>query len=52
MATADLTVIGLGQPDPSAGACVAAIQRKLAEQDKVAYRLDDKVASVERRLAG
>ena len=42
MATADLTVIGLGRPDPSAGAYVAAIQRRPSEQDKF--------ASLERRL--
>ena len=39
MATADLTVIDLGRPDPSAGAYIAAIQRRLAEQDKVGYRM-------------
>jgi uncharacterized protein (TIGR00106 family) len=39
MATADLTVIGLGSSDPSAGAYIAEIQRRLADQDKVGYRL-------------
>ncbi len=39
MATADLTVIGLGRPDPSASEYVAEIQRRLAAQDKVGYRL-------------
>lgn len=39
MATADLTVIGLGRPDPSASAYIAEIQRRLAAQDKVGYRL-------------
>ncbi|HEY2054246.1 MAG TPA: MTH1187 family thiamine-binding protein [Solirubrobacterales bacterium] len=47
MATADLTVIGLGRPDPSAGAYVAAIQRKLAEQDRVAYRMHAMGTSLE-----
>ena len=39
MATAELTVIGLGRSDPSAGAYIAEIQRRLAAQDKVRYRL-------------
>jgi uncharacterized protein YqgV (UPF0045/DUF77 family) len=52
MATADLTVIGLGRPDPSAGAYIAAIQvLKLDERrDRPEQTLDDKVASVERHL--
>jgi uncharacterized protein (TIGR00106 family) len=37
MATADLTVIALGRPDASASEYVAAIQRRLAEQDRVRY---------------
>ena len=47
MATADLTVIGLGRPDPSAAAYVAAIQRKLAEQDRVGYRMHAMGTSLE-----
>lgn len=47
MATADLTVIGLGRPDPSAAAYIAAIQRKLAEQDKVGYRMHAMGTSLE-----
>jgi uncharacterized protein (TIGR00106 family) len=39
VATAELTVIGLGQEDPSAGQYIAEIQRRLAAQDKVGYRL-------------
>jgi uncharacterized protein (TIGR00106 family) len=39
VATAELTVIGLGQEDPSAGEYIAEIQRRLAAQDKVGYRL-------------
>jgi uncharacterized protein (TIGR00106 family) len=39
MATADLTVIGLGRSDPSAGEYIAEIQRRLAEQQLVRYRL-------------
>ena len=37
MATADLTVIALGRADASASAYIAAIQRRLAEQDRVKY---------------
>src|SRR3954470_10548141 len=37
MATADLTVIALGRPDPSASEYIAAIQRRLAEQDRGRY---------------
>ncbi len=39
MATADLTVIALGRPDASASAYIAEIQRRLAAQDRVRYRL-------------
>ena len=39
MATADLTVIGLGRPSPSAGEYIAEIQRRLQAQDKVRFRL-------------
>ena len=39
MATADLTVIALGRPDPSAGEYIAEIQRRLAAQDRVAYEM-------------
>jgi uncharacterized protein (TIGR00106 family) len=39
MATAELTVIGLGRTDPSAGEYIAEIQRRLAAQDKVRYEL-------------
>jgi uncharacterized protein (TIGR00106 family) len=39
MATADLTVIALGRADPSASEYIAAIQRKLAAQDRVRYRM-------------
>ena len=36
-----------GRPDPSAGAYIAAIQRKLAEQDKVGYRMHAMGTSLE-----
>src|SRR3954451_10539272 len=39
MATADLTVIALGRADASASAYIAAIQRKLAAQDRIVYRM-------------
>jgi uncharacterized protein (TIGR00106 family) len=39
MATAELTVIALGRSDPSAGEYIAEIQRRLAAQDRVRYRL-------------
>jgi uncharacterized protein (TIGR00106 family) len=39
VATAELTVIGLGRSDPSASEYIAEIQRRLADQDKVGYRL-------------
>jgi uncharacterized protein (TIGR00106 family) len=39
MATADLTVISLGRPGSSASTYIAEIQRRLAAQDRVRYRL-------------
>src|SRR5262249_47534114 len=39
MATAELTVIGLGRAEASAGEYIAEIQRRLAAQDKVGYEL-------------
>ena len=39
VATADLTLIGLGRSDPSAGEYIAEIQRRLAGQNRVRYRL-------------
>jgi uncharacterized protein (TIGR00106 family) len=39
MATAELTVIGLGRADPSAGEYIAEIQRRLGAQDRVRYEL-------------
>ena len=47
MATADLTVIGLGRSDPSASRYIAAIQRKLAAQDRVKYVLHAMGTSLE-----
>ena len=39
MATADLTVIALGRREASASPYIAEIQRRLAAQDRVRYRL-------------
>ena len=39
MATAELTVIGLGRANASAGEYIAEIQRRLAAQDSVRYEL-------------
>lgn len=47
MATADLTVIGLGHADPSASAYIAAIQRRLEAQARVRYRLHAMGTSLE-----
>ena len=47
MATADLTVLALGRPDPSASAYVAEIQRRLAAQDRVRYRMHAMGTSLE-----
>jgi uncharacterized protein (TIGR00106 family) len=47
MATADLTVIALGRPDPSASAYIAAIQRRLAAQDRVNFTMHAMGTSLE-----
>ncbi|MBM3667666.1 MAG: MTH1187 family thiamine-binding protein [Actinobacteria bacterium] len=47
MATADLTVIGLGRADPSAGPYIAEIQRRLSAQDRVGFRLHAMGTSLE-----
>src|SRR3954453_1786954 len=47
MATADLTVIALGRPDASASAYIAEIQRRLAGQDRVRYRMHAMGTSLE-----
>ena len=47
MATADLTVIALGRADTSASAYIAEIQRRLAAQDRVRYRLHAMGTSLE-----
>jgi uncharacterized protein (TIGR00106 family) len=47
MATADLTVIPLGTPEPSASPYIAEIQRRLAAQDRVRYRLHAMGTSLE-----
>lgn len=47
MATADLTVLALGRPDASASEYIAAIQRRLADQDRVRYRMHAMGTSLE-----
>ena len=47
MATADLTVLALGRPEVSASAYVAEIQRRLAAQDSVRYRMHAMGTSLE-----
>ncbi len=47
MATADLTVIALGREEVSASRYIAEIQRRLAEQDRVRYRLHAMGTSLE-----
>ena len=51
MATADVTIIGLGRSDPSASRYIAAIQRKLAQQDRVTYVLHAMGTSLEGETA-
>jgi uncharacterized protein (TIGR00106 family) len=47
MATADLTVLALGRPQASASEYVAAIQRHLAQQDRVRYAMHAMGTSLE-----
>jgi uncharacterized protein (TIGR00106 family) len=47
MATADLTVIALGRAEASASEYIAAIQRKLAAQDRVGFRMHAMGTSLE-----
>jgi uncharacterized protein (TIGR00106 family) len=47
MATADLTVIALGRQEASASAYIAEIQRHLAGQDRVGYRMHAMGTSLE-----
>ena len=47
MATADLTVIGLGRAEASASQYIAEIQRRLAAQSRVRYRLHAMGTSLE-----
>jgi uncharacterized protein (TIGR00106 family) len=47
VATADLTVIALGRADPSASEYIAEMQRRLARQDRVRYRLHAMGTSLE-----
>src|SRR5919112_2725667 len=47
MATADLTVLALGRPGASASEYIAVIQRRLADQDRVGYRMHAMGTSLE-----
>jgi len=47
VATAELTVIGLGRSDPSAGEYIAEIQRRLGAQNRVRFRLHAMGTSLE-----
>ncbi len=51
MATADVTVIALGRSEASASAYVAEIQRRLALQDRVRYRMHAMGTSLEGETA-
>jgi uncharacterized protein (TIGR00106 family) len=51
MATADLTILALGRPDPSASAYIAEIQRRLAGQDRVRYLMHAMGTSLEGETA-
>jgi uncharacterized protein (TIGR00106 family) len=47
MATADLTVLALGRAEVSASGYIAEIQRRLAAQDRVRYRMHAMGTSLE-----
>jgi uncharacterized protein (TIGR00106 family) len=47
VATADLTVLALGRPEISASSYIADIQRRLARQDRVKYRMHAMGTSLE-----
>jgi uncharacterized protein (TIGR00106 family) len=47
MATADLTILALGRPEVSASSYIAEIQRRLARQDRVRYRMHAMGTSLE-----
>ncbi len=51
MATADLTVIALGRAEASASTYIAAIQRRLAAQDRVKYVMHAMGTSLEGETA-
>ena len=51
VATADVTILALGRPDPSASAYIAAIQRHLEGQDRVGHRMHAMGTSLEGSVA-
>jgi uncharacterized protein (TIGR00106 family) len=51
MATAEITVIGLGRPSASASEYIAEIQRRLGAQTKVGYRMNAMGTELEGELS-
>ena len=51
LATADLSILALGRPEASASAYVAEIQRRLAAQTRVRYRMHAMGTSLEGPVA-
>ena len=47
MATAEITILALGRPDPSASAYIAEIQRRLAAQQRVRFEMHAMGTSLE-----
>ena len=47
MATADITVLALGRPDPSASGYIAEIQRRLQAQERVRFQMHGMGTSLE-----
>ncbi|HWV88272.1 MAG TPA: MTH1187 family thiamine-binding protein [Capillimicrobium sp.] len=51
MATAEISVLGLGRSDPSTSEYIAEMQRRLAAQDRVRYELHAMGTSLEGETA-
>jgi uncharacterized protein (TIGR00106 family) len=51
MATAEISVLGLGRSDPSTSEYIAEMQRRLAAQDRVRYELQAMGTSLEGETA-
>src|SRR4051794_24049006 len=50
MATAEVSIIGLGRPSASASEYIAEMQRRLQKQDKVRYKLNAMGTELEGKL--